>query len=499
MRLKVRELDLGAGRPVAFLNEATSHALNVHAGDRVAIANSNKMIIAVVDILKNFLDKNEISLSEEVTSFLHLKPGEYVDVTLTLIPQSTQYIIKKLKGEVLTKGEIYAIIKDIVNNSLFEAEIAYFISGVYKYGMTFQELIYLTEAMYKTGIHLVWNSKNIVDKHSIGGVAGNRTTPIVISICAALGIVMPKTSSRAITSAAGTADVIETITNVDLSPKQMKDVVNKTGACLAWGGSLGLAPADDKLIRVERLLNLDPESQLIASIISKKLATGSTHVLIDIPYGRGAKVSIRESLKLKNKFLNIGKHFNLKIKVILTDGSQPIGNGIGPVLEMLDILAVLKREKDAPRDLEKKSIVLAGIILEMMKKAKKNEGMSMAREILDSGKALKKFNEIITEQGRKKRLLRTGGFKHIIRAKRSGKIKAINNEKINYLARLLGCPQDKSSGIYLYKHKNENFKVNEPILTLYAESRKKLRKAIEYFREAKIILTSSPRSSYPES
>jgi len=488
MKLRVRGLGLGAGRPVAFLNEATAHILNVHAGDRVAIANSNKMIIAVVDILKNFLDKNEISLSEEATALLDLKPGEYVDVILTLIPQSTQYIIKKLKGEALTKEEIYIIIKDIVNNSLFEAEIAYFVSGVYKYGMSFQELVYLTEAMYKTGIRLTWNLKNIVDKHSIGGVAGNRTTPIVISICAALGIVMPKTSSRAITSAAGTADVMETITNVNLSPRQMKDIVNKTGACLAWGGSLGLAPADDKLIRVERLLNLDPESQLIASIISKKLSTGSTHVLIDIPYGKGAKVSRRGALKLKNKFLNIGKHFNLKIKVILTDGSQPIGNGIGPVLEMLDILAVLKRENDAPKDLEDKSIVLAGIILEMMKKAKKNEGKSMALDILDSGKALKKFNEIIKEQGRRKGLLRAGRFRHIIRARKSGKIKAINNEKINYLARLLGCPQDKSSGIYLYKHKNENVKVNEPILTLYAESGKKLRKAMKYFSEARIIL-----------
>ena len=113
--------------------------------------------------------------------------------------------------------------------------------------------------------------------------------------------------------------------------------------------------ADDKLIRVERLLNLDPQSQLIASIMSKKLAVGSKFILIDIPFGEGAKVTKSQALVLKKKFKGIAKHFKLHVEIILTDGSQPIGNGIGPLLEAEDVMAVLRNDPLAPEDLRKKS------------------------------------------------------------------------------------------------------------------------------------------------
>ena len=269
MKFKIKKLKLGAGRPIAFIHESRAKELNVHVGERVQISYRGNKIIAIVDIVKGLLKPDEISLSEEILSYLKPKPRDYVDVGLALEPKSTRFIFKKLNNKQLSKNEIYSIVHDIVNNSLTEAEIAYFVSGVYENGMSLKETIYLTEAMFRTGKILSWHTREIVDKHSIGGIAGNRTTPIVVSICAAAGLVMPKTSSRSITSAAGTADVIETLTRVDFSPNELKNIVNKTGACLAWGGSLGFAPADDKLIRVERLLSLDPESQLIASIIAK--------------------------------------------------------------------------------------------------------------------------------------------------------------------------------------------------------------------------------------
>src|SRR3989338_8460066 len=381
MKLKIKSLNLVAGRPIVFINKNDAETLNVHVGERVVISKNNKKIIAIVDIVKGMIENGQVGVSQEIIKNLKTKSHETVDVGLTLIPKSIKIILKKMAGKPLTKSEIELIVKDIVTNALTEAEIAYFVSSVYGKGMSLKETIYLTEAIYKTGAKITWNSRKIADKHSIGGVAGNRTTPIVVSICASLGITMPKTSSRAITSAAGTADVIETLANVNFPVSKLKEIVKKTGACLAWGGSLGLAPVDDKLIRVERLLSLDPESQLIASIIAKKIAVGGKYVLIDIPYGKYAKVDKKGAVQLKKKFIQVGKHLKLKIKVVLTDGSQPIGNGIGPVLEMQDVIRVLKRE-NSPKDLEAKSIYLAAKILEDLSMAKKGEGEGMAREAL---------------------------------------------------------------------------------------------------------------------
>lgn len=489
MKLKLKELSLGAGRPVAFLEGTTARALNVHMGDRVEISHNRKKLIAIVDIIKKFLKKGEIALSNEIIDYLSLKKGNLVEVALALDSRSSILITKKLNGKELTKEEIYCIVRDIVNNALTEAEIAYFVSGVYETGMTMKETIYLTEAMYKTGEVIKWGKKDIADKHSIGGIAGNRTTPVVVSICAALGVIMPKTSSRAITSAAGTADVIELLANVDFPVSRLKEIVRKTGACLAWGGALGLAPVDDKLIRVERLLNLDPESQLIASILAKKLAVGSKYVLIDIPYGKNAKVDKPRALKLKKKFLSVGKHFKLKMEVVLTDGSQPIGNGIGPVLEMQDVIRVLKRE-NSPKDLENKCIMLAGKILEMVDRAKKGKGEELARETLYSGKAFKKFDEIISEQGKKYIDLKTAKFSASIKAECSGKIKSIDNKAINLLGRILGCPIDKASGIYLHKHNGDSVKKGEVMLTLYSESDKKLKESIKFITNSPAMIIS---------
>jgi AMP phosphorylase len=486
MKLKFKEMSLGAGRPVAFLHEKNAGELNVHVGDRIEISYDGKKLIAIIDVLRKFVRKNEISLSEEIVDYLKIKNGASVDVALALEPKSSVLIAKKLCGQALSKKEIYCIVRDIVNNALTEAEIAYFVSGVYEHGMSLHETIYLTEAMYKTGEIISWGNVKVVDKHSIGGLAGNRTTPIVVPICASAGIIMPKTSSRAITSAAGTADVMETIANVDFPVPKLKSIVKKTNACLAWGGSLGLAPVDDKLIRVERLLNLDPESQLIASILAKKLAVGSKYVLIDIPYGKFAKVNLQKAVRLKEKFIKVGKHFGLKITVVMTDGSQPIGNGIGPVLEMQDIIRVLKRE-NSPKDLENKCLFLSGIILEMAGKAKKGKGEQLAREILYSGRAFKKFEEIISAQGRKFTDLKPAKFKYDLRSKSSGRISSTDNKAINLLGRILGCPSDKAAGLYLYRHNFEKVKKGDLLVTLYSESTKKLKEAIRFFEESKPI------------
>jgi len=274
---------------------------------------------------------------------------------------------------------------------------------------------------------------------------------------------------------------------VGFSIKELEKIVKKTNACMVWGGSLGMVPADSRIIQVEKLLKIDPQAQLLASIMSKKLAVGSKYILIDIPYGKGAKVNKSQAIKLKKKFEQIGKYFHKKISVVLTDGKQPIGNGIGPGLELIDILKILKREEDAPKDLEKKSLFLAGQILEMAKKAKKGKGVELANEILQSGKAFEKFEQIIIAQGGKLKKIKLAKFKKNILSKKSGKIREINNKKINSLAKIAGCPIDKFAGVYLYFHVRDKIKKGEKILTIYSESKSRLNEAIRFYNETKPI------------
>ncbi len=487
MNLKLKKIDIDSPKIIILVNEQTAQSLNLHIGDRVTVSYGNRRVSSDVDTTSKLVKHNELAVSEESLKSLGAKEGDLAKLWLTPHPKSLKYILRKLDGYKLSKEEIYLIISEIVNNTLNEIEIAYFVSGVYEKGMDLEETVNLTDAICRTGNRLKWPTDQIADKHSIGGVAGNRTTPIVVSICAAAGITLPKTSSRSITSAAGTADVVEVITKVDFPAKELKRIVKKTGACLAWGGSLGLAPADDKLIKVERLLNVDPDSQLIASILAKKLSVGSKYVLIDIPYGPGAKVNKSRAVVLREKFISVGRKFGLNINVILTDGREPIGNGIGPVLEILDVLKVLKRE-NPPRDLEDKSLTLAGALLEMMGKSKKGKGREKAQEILNSKQALKKFEEIINAQGKKKVSLIPARFSQDIVASREGKVKTLDNKSINNISKILGCPQDQQAGIYLYKHCNSKVCKGEKIMTLYSNSPSKLKEALEEYSKSSASL-----------
>lgn len=485
MQLKVKNLKFLAGRPIAILHEDTAQKMNVHVDERILLGNNGKNLIVLIDTAKGLLGLKEIAVSGEIIEQLGLKENDSIEASLVGKPESIAYIKKKIDKKVLTKEEIYSIIRDIVDNSLSEAEIAYFVSAVYTSGMNDKEIENLIRAMVSTGDQLEFQGK-IVDKHSIGGIAANRTTPLVVAICTCKNLIMPKTSSRAITSAAGTADVIEAIADVEFSPSQIKEIVKKTKGCMVWGGSLGLSPADDKLIQVERVLSLDPEPQLLASVLSKKIAVGSKYVLIDIPFGKSAKVSKKQGLKLKKQFEKFGKKFRLKINCVLTEGKEPIGNGIGPFLEIRDIIRVLQRSEDRPLDLENKAIFLAGQIFELANECKKGKGELIAREILDSGKALDKFIEIIKAQNGKVPSIeeinkKLGKLRINILAEKQGKITEVDNKKMNLIAHIAGSPMDKGSGIYLFKHIKDKVNVGDKIATIYSESQARLNNAVMLF------------------
>ncbi len=483
MKLKVKNFNWLAGRPTAILNDKTAKKMNIFVNNRVEISNDKK-IYSIVGIFPKLVKKNEVGFSKELSEILNLKNDFSVNVRASELSDASFIIKKKMNGATLNAEELDFLISEIVHNNLNPAEIAFFTAAEKLNGMSFDEIVNLTSAMVKTGARLKWEGRYVADKHCIGGIAGNRTTPIVVSICASIGIVLPKTSSRAITSASGTADVIETISNVELSLKKITSVVNKTGACLAWGGSLGLAPSDDKIIQIERLLSLDIEAQLLASIMSKKISAGAKYILIDIPYGKGAKIeNIKLAKKLGKKFIKLGKKFNLKMKVIYTDGVQPIGNGFGPVLEMIDVIKVL--QNNGPLDLKKKALYLATEIIKLC-------GIKNAREkaeiALSSGNAYKKFREIINSQNGKNNFdekvsnLKLAKFTKVIRAKKTGFISVINNKGINSLCRVLGTPETISAGVYLHKHIGK-VKKGEPLLTLYTESKTKMSDALKFLKE----------------
>src|SRR3989344_2607993 len=486
MKLKVKFLKWEAGLPVAMLHYKTADKLGVRFQGNISIktvSNHPKDMVTIIDTIDEpYVKENEILVSLEIKKAMDLQKGEMLDVNLSPASESLNYIKKKINGAVLSKKEIDLIIKDIVKNSLSEAEIAFFVAAMYREGMSKAETINMIESMLKYGTKFKVKGKYVVDKHSIGGVAGNRTTPIVVSICAADGLVFPKTSSRAITSAAGTADVVETIADVDFSEKDLKKIISKTGAFMVWGGSLGMVPADEKIIKVEKELRIDPKSQLLASIMSKKFAVGSKYILIDIPFGKSVKVNKEKAIELKKEFEFLGRHFGKKIKCVMTDGNQPIGNGVGPALELNDIINVLDPKKKSPLDLEKKSLFLAGEIFEMTGKAKRNLGIRLAEKILYSGKAFEKFKQIIKAQnGNLNKLKRTAKLKKDVFCASNSTISEIDNKKINSLARITGCPVDKFSGLYLYYHVGDRVLKGKKLMTIYSETSSRLNQAIKFY------------------
>lgn len=493
MKLRSKNLNWLAGRPVVILGNDTAKRLNVHVDERISIRYKSRKIYAVVDIFPDLVKTGEIGLSNEIVSMLANKTGEELDIGTAEMFAGARIIKKKMNGETLTKEEITLLVSEISNNNLTEAEIAYFVAAEKISGLSHKEIIELTEAMVKTGKKLDFGKQTIADKHCIGGIAGNRTTPIIVSICAAAGLKMPKSSSRAITSAAGTADTVETIANVELSLDEIKRVVSKTNACLVWGGSLGLAPSDDKIIHIERVLNLDVEPQLLASILSKKIAAGSNRIIIDIPYGSGKMQTKAQAKSLGKKFKKIAKYFKVKVKPIYTLGIQPIGNGFGPVLEMKDVISVLQNKTDCPKDLKDKSIFLAA---KLMSLCGVFFAKSKARRILESGRAYEKFKEIINAQNKSndfdKRVsnLKLARYQSVIYANQSGKIIEIHNSKVNSLCRILGTPETASAGVYLYKHLG-NVNKGDKLMTLYSESEQRLEDGLKFIKEFQPIKIKS--------
>lgn len=478
MKLKVKKVDLSTGGPlVAVLDDEDAKKLDLHSMDRIRIKRlkSEKEIIANVNITTRGIQPGQVGLLTESFERLGVEEGAHVDIDTAARPDSIEIIRKKLDGHTLTREDLIILVKDILSDRLSEVEITYFVAGAYTKGFTLEESALLTEITVDMGYRLNLGKKIILDKHCIGGVPGNRTSMILVPIIAAAGFTIAKTSSRSITSPAGTADVMEIFAPVMLDHKKVQEVVKKTNGCIVWQSSLNPHGADEKLIKVRHPLSLDPEGLLLASIMAKKNAVGATHVLIDIPCGDGAKFSYKQGAELKQKFIKIGKRLGIKVKVVMTDGSQPVGSGIGPALEARDILAVL--EGDGPSDLLSKATFMA---TEMLKMAGVKNARRRVIELLNSGAAYNKFLEIIRAQGGRKTLtIPNAKYFYSVEAPKKGIVKSINNKLIVKIARIAGSPEDKAAGIYLNVRRNNHVHHEDVLFTVYSNSMKKLQFAKE--------------------
>ena len=425
------------------------------------------------------LAADEIGLPQPAFHRLCIAAGDRVEIAPARPPKSLDAVRAKIRGESLSSARMSEVVADLVSHRCSDMEIAAFLIACASF-MTADETLALTEAMVAAGARLSWGDRTVVDKHCIGGIPGNRTTLIVAPIVAAHGLLIPKTSSRAITSPAGTADTMEVLARVDLTETEMREVVERCGGCIVWGGRVNLSPADDVLISVERPLGIDTPEQMVASILSKKVSAGSSHLVVDMPVGPSAKIrDLTAALRLRKLFEFVAARMGLSVEVIATDGSRPVGRGVGPVLETRDVLAVLERRAEAPRDLEAKAVTLAGRLLEMDPEVQGGRGEDRARELIASGAARRKLDEIIAAQGPSPIVATLGALTYDVTAPRAGRIGSIDCLRISTVARLAGAPTDAGAGLQLLRDVGDTVRAGDPLYRIHGDEPSEFGFAVE--------------------
>ena len=484
VRLRLRPLGIDTQQEFVIYMQHDCHVCRsegFEARTRVEVTLRARRIIASINLVDaNLLAPDEVSLSTSAWLKLDAAADDSVIVEHAPTLDSLSAMRSKIYGNRLDAAALNAIVGDVAAGLYSELHIAAFLAACAGGRMDLQETIDLTGAMVVVGERIDWGRTPIADKHCVGGLPGNRTTPIVVAIAVAAGLTMPKTSSRAITSPAGTADVMETLTSVDLDVPAMRRVVEHVGGCFVWGGALSLSPADDLLIRIERPLDLDSDAQLVASVLSKKIAAGATHALIDIPVGPTAKVrSDQDADRLQALLEQVAAAHGLQLRVLRTHGSQPVGRGIGPALEAHDVLAVLRGAAAAPQDLRMRALVLAGELLEFCGHSTPGAGRSEATRLLDSGAAWTTFQAICEAQGG----LREPGVARLresVLADRAGHVSAIDNRRLSRVAKLAGAPGSPTAGVELHSKLGDRVERGMPLFTLHAQAPGELAYAKRY-------------------
>lgn len=491
-KLRARTLDIEVGNYQIILRDEDAKDLGLHPRDRVKLAVKASELVAIVNTTKNLLKRGEIGVPAEVRRTLKIKGRAVIAVSPSERPASIAHIKKKMNGEALSEAEYGAIVRDVVSGNISGSEIAAFITSLYINKMDMDECAALAKKMAEMGERLHFKKRPVVDKHSIGGVPGNKITLLIVPIVAAAGLVIPKTSSRAITSACGTADIMEVLAPVTFSAREIEEMVNKTNGAIVWGGGVNLAPADDIFIRVEYPLAIDPHYLALCSVMAKKYAVGASYVAIDIPSGTGTKAeSMEEASMYAKEFMQLGEKLGIKVECAITFGDKPVGRAVGPALEAREALAVLETGAGVSSLIEK-STEIAGMILEAGGAAPKGAGKAAALEYISSGKALNKMKEIIAEQGGDKKItsqeIKVGRYSEKVCSIASGYVTHINNRAIVQAARAAGAPRDKGAGVLLQVSKGTKVEKGDTLYEIFADSEHKLSQALELAEKSQTIV-----------
>lgn len=461
---------------------------------RVLVCSGGRELVATLNVVtSDWLARDVAALSEAAWTTLQPAPDAWAVFSHPDPPASAPSLRAKVFGQRLSEPDFLGLMRDTVDNRLSDIELAAFVTACAGERLDHEETIGLTRAMVAVGQQIDWGGGAVLDKHCVGGLPGNRTTPIVVAIVAAAGHRIPKTSSRAITSPAGTADAMEVMAPVALDLAAMRRVVERENGCIVWGGNVRLSPADDVLIRVERPLDFDSDGQLVASVLSKKVAAGSSHVLIDIPVGPTAKVRSPDAAdSLEERLLATAQALGLTLSVLRTDGRQPVGHGIGPALEARDVLRVLRGDADAPIDLRERSLDLAAALLDIAPGAEPGAGRVTAQALLQSGAALRKFLAICEAQGG---FTEPGAASYTweLLATRSGHVRDVDNRRLARIAKLAGAPASANAGVEYRLRIGDRVDAGEPLLRVHAQSRGQLEYALEYVAAHPDIVTIAER------
>ncbi|MCO4890660.1 phosphonate metabolism protein/1,5-bisphosphokinase (PRPP-forming) PhnN [Cupriavidus sp. WGtm5] len=386
-------------------------------------------------------------------------------------PTSRTNLMAKLRGEPLDEAAYVAVLQDAMAGRYTESELTEFLVAATR-SLGDEEVVALARARTAFTPRIEWDEPIVVDKHSIGGVPGSRITLIVVPIVAAYGLAMPKTSSRAITSAAGTADAMETVARVDLAHDDVRRCVTQARACIAWNGRLNHSVVDDVMNAITRPLRLDSRRWSVASILSKKYTAGATHIIVDLPYGAQTKLATRADAEaLSAMFEHVGKGLGLHVRALVTDGSRPIGRGIGPALEVRDVRQVLDNDPCAPADLREKALRFAGEIIGFdARVGSPAEGLRIATALLSEGKAKAAFDRIAAAQGARPEPVAPGAHTCVVSAAMQGRVAAIDGLRISGVARAAGAPRELGAGVDLLCTIGAKVAPGQPLYRIHAGS-----------------------------
>ncbi len=491
MELRAKAIDID-GDHVAIVSARDAEKLGIVSSKRARIVRGERTVYVRVMVSKSLVPEGWIGLSPSTMEALRIEEGDRVYLQLPRTPSSLNAIKKRLRGERLADDEIYELIQDVVSGALDEAEIAAFLASQIAIPLSNEELTALIRAMATSGHVIEWGEP-AYDEHSIGGVPGNsKVAMLAVPIVAYTGLLIPKTSSRAITSPSGTADTMEVLASVDLSPSEIVSIAKKVRGVLVWGGALNIAIADDVFVEIERKLMLDPQTQMVASILSKKVAMSITGLVIDIPVGRGAKIqSHSDADRVAGLFIGQCGRLGINVKVVLTFGGEPIGRTVGPALEAAEALRTLMSGKGS-HSLVDKAVAIAGQVLEIAGRVEPGKGEIVARQILETGRAYAKMREIIEAQGGDPKVepedLPIGGYRYTFTSPIEGAVTSIDNKAISLIARAAGAPKDKGAGVYFHAKIGHRVRRGDPLFTIYSSSEARLEEAIKLAELYKPVL-----------